>query len=280
MKRMEFHYRPAWRADSVQPGAHPSRYGGGVHAFQRMVLFQAHPDPRRLALRASLSDPFGCFWVRLHEQRGRIAVYALADLSASMGYRGRESKTTALADFTEGLALSSNRTGDAMGFVGLSDRAAADFLLPPTRQVGAALDLARSLRGFRPRGASARGLLHAVRYLPSRRGLVFLLSDFHFPLSFLKQLMASLAHHDVVPVVLWDPEESSPEASGLARMQDMESGMERLMWLRPALRNRLSQTFEERRGRLMAMLRGFGREPLFLSGGFDADAVTRYFHAG
>ncbi|QXP88440.1 DUF58 domain-containing protein [Methylococcus capsulatus] len=280
MKHKEFHYRLTWRADGVQPGAHPSRQGGGVHAFQRLVPFQAHPDPRRLHLRASLGDPGGHFWVRLHEQRGRIAVYALADLSASMGYRGRASKTAVLADFTEGLALSSYRTGDVMGFVGLSDRSVPDFHLPPTRQVGAALMLAERLRGFRPTGGSARGLLHAVRYLPSRRGLVFLQSDFHFPLGFLKQVMESLAHHDVVPVVLWDPEESVPEASGLARMQDMENGMERLMWLRPALRARLSQTFQERRERLAAMLRGFGREPLFLSGGFDPDAVTRYFHAG
>ncbi|MDF9391477.1 MULTISPECIES: DUF58 domain-containing protein [Methylococcus] len=280
MTRKEFHYRLTWRADSVQPGAHPSRQGGGVHAFQRLVPFLAHPDPRRLHLRASLGDPSGHYWVRLHEQRGRITVHALADLSASMGYRGHASKMAVLADFTEGLALSSNRMGDAMGFVGLSDCSAPDFLLPPTRQVGAALMLAERLRRFRPRGGSARGLRHAVRYLPSRRGLVFLLSDFHFPLGFGKQIMASLAHHDVVPVVLWDPEESAPQASGLAWMQDLENGRERLMWLRPALRSRLSQRFQERRERLVAMLRGFGREPLFLSGGFDPDAVTRYFHAG
>ena len=65
----------------------------------------------------------------------------------------------------------------------------------------------RTLRAWRPLGRSARALHDAHRHLPRQRALVFLVSDFHLPLADVAQVLASLAAHDVVPVVLWQPAE-------------------------------------------------------------------------
>jgi hypothetical protein len=279
MKWKEFHYRVPWSTPNALHGAHQSFHAGDGHTFWRLVPFSSHSDPRRLDLRASIRDPGENLWVRSHRQRGRITVHAVVDLSASMGYRGSGVKLAVVADFVAALALSSYRSGDTMGLIGLSAEEKPELWLPPLHQPGQALELAEHLREYQPRGRNAKGLQYALRYLPQHRGLVFLLSDFHFPWDLLGRVLLALALHDVVPVVIWDPGEREPIASGLALLRDLEEGTERFLWLRPGLRSRWIQGFEKRRVRLTRVFRAWGREPLFLEGAFDPDQVTRYFHA-
>jgi uncharacterized protein (DUF58 family) len=276
----EFHYRIPWRSGSLQPGIHPSRHAGSGQLFQRLANFSDYPDPRRLDLRASLVDPFENYRVRLHRQRAAIDVFAVVDLSASMAYGGAAGKLAAVADFIAALALSAHRSGDRLGVAAAGSGSKPLMFLPPSRHPAAAQQLAESLRCYHPQDAGAHGLARLEHWLPGRRALVFLLSDFHWPEDLARCVVAGLARHDVVPVALWERDEALPNASGLSRLCDLESGGERLLWLRPALRRRLADTFSQRRRHLTALLRRHGREPLWLGGGFDADAVTRYFHAG
>lgn len=277
MNPAEFHYRIPWRAVGARPGSHRGRYSGGGQLFRHLAPLSAHPDPRRLDLRASVTDPFETWRVRLYEQRSAIPVYAVADLSGSMAYRGTHPKMGVLADFIEGLAASVYRSGDTLGIVAAADRLHSEFYLPSSRQPGPAFRLAERLRRFHPRSVGCQALAGAGRLLPERRGLVFLLSDFHFPLTLLREIMVGLARHDVAPVVLWDETEALPEARGLARLADLEGRGDRLLLLRPALRERLAANLRQRRDRLAALFRQCGREPLFLLEGFEADRVTRYF---
>lgn len=277
MTASEFHYRVSWRSDSVQPGAHPGRHGGSGLLFRWHLPLIQHPDPRRLDLRASLLDPFQACQVRVQEQRASITVFVIVDLSASMGYQGRHAKMQTVADFLTALAASAHRLGDAVGVVALAETARPLLHLPPSRQPSVIRDCAARLARLRPTGSHARGLARAARWLPGGRCLVFLLSDFHYPFSIVQQTLADLAHHALVPVVLWDDEEQAPPQDGLAMLHDMESGTERLLWLRPPLRARLQASFQQRRQKLLAVLRRHGREPLFLPHGFQAEAVTRYF---
>lgn len=276
----EFHYRTPWRSGSPHPGVHPSRHAGGGQQFLRLANFADYPDPRRLDLRASLIDPFENYRVRLHRQRAAIDVFAVVDLSASMAYRGAAGKLDTVADFIAALALSAHRSGDRLGVAAAGNGPRPLLFLPPSRHPAAAQQLAQTLRRYRPQDAGAQGLARLEHWLPGRRALVFLLSDFHWPEHQARRILAGLARHDVVPVALWERDESLPQASGLSRLRDLESGGERLLWLRPALRRRLAETFGQRRRHLTALLRQRSREPLWLGGGFDADAVTRYFHAG
>ena len=63
--------------------------------------------------------------------------------------------------------------------------------------------------------------------------MVFLLSDFHFDLELLTEVLRRLATHSVVPVVIWDSAEyRALPRRGLVRMQDSETGAERLLWWR------------------------------------------------
>jgi uncharacterized protein (DUF58 family) len=276
----ELHYRIAGKATGLFPGAHRSRSGDGGFEFRGHAPLHDAPDARRLDLHASLRDPFGGWFVRLASERRSIPVVLLADLSASMGFDGAVRKLDVVADFTASLSWSAARTGDSFGFIGCDERIRDELFLPQTRRRGAGIALASALRAWQPGGRSAHALQEAHRLLPRRRALVFLVSDFHLPLADVARLLASLSAHDVVPVVLWQPVEFAlTPGHALAQAQEPESGERRLLWWRPALRDRWLAAHADRRGALMQLFRAQRLMPLFIEGAFDADAVTRHFLA-
>lgn len=273
-----FHYRLPARARGAEPGAHPGSQRGGGMEFQGHASLLAAPDPRRFDVAATLRDPFDRVMVRVYTQRSAVPIRVIADLSASMGFTGRCRKMDLLADFTESLALSASRVGDAMAFTGCDSSIREDLLLPLTRSRAAGTSLAARLRELSPSGRNALGLLAAVEQTPPSRSLVFLVSDFHFPLSMLVELLGGLALHEVVPVVLRDSAEGIAPRFGIARISDPETGAERTLLLRPSLSRRLEQAAAARAEALKGCCARFGLEPLFVEDRFEADAVTRHFY--
>lgn len=278
MVSSEIHYKVAWRSRSSFPGHHASHQRGGGLQFQNHVPLIDAPDPRRFDVRASLRDPFEQIQVRVYQQTSAIPVYVVADLSASMGFSGAHAKTDVLADFVACISYSAYKTGDTFGFIGCTERSAAPMLLPPTVNRAAGADLAAQLRSRSLPGRNSEGLLGAADFLGSRRALVFLVSDFHLPFALLREVLASLAYHDVVPVVVWDPREYADlPGFGLARVTDPETARSRLLFMRPRLKQQIREIFAERRKLLSDIFTQHGRVPLFVGDGFDPAEVTRYF---
>ncbi len=278
----EIHYRLAAPARGQRPGAHRSRSGDSGFEYRGHAALKDAPDPRRLDLHASLRDPFGEWRVRLFSQRKAVPVVVVADLSASMGYCGVQHKPEVLADLVDSLAWSAWRASDSFGFIGCAASVQLDWLQLPTRQRQAGATLAQALRGWQPKAgadsASANGLLQAPALLGRQRALVFLVSDFHFPLPLLRAALAGLAAHEVVPVVLRDAQELAlPERWGLLHARDPETRRQRLVWWRPALRERWQAAQVAEHAALLQAFSEAGLRPLFVDGAFDADAVTRHF---
>lgn len=276
----EIHYRVGAPVLGHFPGHHRSTRGTGGFEFRGHASLLDAPDPRRLDLHASLRDPFGDWRVRIYSQRKSVPVTVVADLSASIGFAGRHAKLAVLADFVESLAWSAWRTGDSFGFIGCDSALRGDLQQAQTRARGAGGEIARRLRALHPEGRDARGLLDAPRHLSRQRTLLFLVSDFHLPLELIAAALDGLSVHEVVPTVLWDPLEFGLSAArGLAQVIDPESGRQRLVWWRPALRSRWEAAHAQRREALLQLFRARRLKPLFIEGGYDADAVTRHFHS-
>jgi len=275
----EIHYKVPWRAIGSYPGHHSSQQKGGGLQFRNHVPLMDAPDPRRFDIRASLRDPFGQIRVRVYQQTSSIPVFIVADLSASMAYKGAHSKSETLAEFVRSLSYSAYRTGDAFGFVGCGERHSELVFLPSTLNRGSGMALAEQLRGRTPAAGTSEGLIAAAEHLGSRRALVFLVSDFHFPTDLLDRVLGSLALHDVVPVMLWDRREYEDLPKfGIVRVFDRETNRHRMLWMRPALRERIEERFARRRERLFELFAQYGRSPIVLQDGFSADEVTHYFY--
>jgi hypothetical protein len=81
-----------------------------------------------------------------------------------------------------------------------------------------------------------------------------------------------------VPVVIWDEAEIEPLArNGLAQLRDVESGMQRALWMRPRTRERWRQSVDARRRELERVFAGRGMRPFYVTGHFDSEAMSQYF---
>ena len=122
------------------------------------------------------------------------------------------------------------------------------------------------------------GLEDCASRLAGQQALVFLVSDFHWPLSQLNVALDLMSHATVIPIVVWDPAETNPPSENtLAALSDMESGSRRTLWLRPKLRDDWRRSVELRRAEIDEFFHARTLRPFYMEGAFDADALSRYF---
>lgn len=274
----EFHYRLPQRLAGARPGIHPGSGLGAGADFVTHARLHDRPDPRRLDLRASLRNLNGEWLVRVHRQNASIAVHLLVDVSASMAFGASASKLEIAARFALALGHSTWRADDALGLVAFDAQPRDDLFLPARRGRGVGDEIASLLRSCETRAGGIEGLEQAALRLAGRRGLVFLMSDFHWPLDRLGGVLDRLGPAMVVPMVVWDPAETEPPAdNAIARLRDAETGRLRTLWLRPALRERWRERVAARRDELEALFRHHRLRPFLCAGGFEAEAMTRYF---
>lgn len=274
----DFHYRMPMRVGGQRPGAHrSSTTGSGQEFIAHQTLFD-RPDPRRLDLRASVRSTTGDWLVRVNRQRVGVTVQLLVDVSASMGFGARRRKIDVAADFVESLARSAFRVGDALGMLAFDQRERADLCVPATLSRGLGSVMADSLRQCTPAPGGIEGLEDALQQLIGREALVFLVSDFHWPLDRLGAALDLLSHAFVVPVVVWDPAETEPPPyDAIAPLRDAESSVRRTLFMRPKLRTQWRDAVAARRAELDAFFSARDLRPFFIHGAFDAEAMSDYF---
>ncbi|WP_244500545.1 DUF58 domain-containing protein [Methyloceanibacter methanicus] len=250
-------------------------------------LFQDHDllirarDPRRIDLRVSLRDPFGNLYAKRFAQRSAVTLYALVDLSASMGFAGQARKVDVAADLCAALAASARRIGDSFGLIGANRRIVPDCFWPATSSRGAEAEMLTNLRGFDPTaqgdlGDSAEGLIDAAAIIAGRRKLVFVISDFFMPDQVIESVFEALSEHDVIPIVLRDPREwNSCRATASSRLPIWRPAADAYV-MRPALRAALIADNAARGARLRALAMRYGRPPFEVVGRIDWDRFGAY----
>ena len=272
-------YRLRWRPQGVLPGAHPGHGDGTEGEFRRHVSLLRQPDPRRIDLRASLRDPLGDLHVRQYAPRRAVPVAALVDLSGSM--RFGDAVAGRVAEFCALMALSALRSGDSFALFGCDARLREAASLPFTRRRGLEDEVRQRLLSARAAGCGAAGLFEAAERLPTRRALVFLVSDFLMPPDEIERLLDALWRHDVVPVMVSDSavEDGLPRW-GFIELADLESGASRTVFMRPALRERWQRQARARREALEAAFARRGLRGVALRDTLDLDALARRLMEG
>jgi uncharacterized protein (DUF58 family) len=285
----EFHYRLPMRSSGVRPGSHRgSSFGAGQEFAMHGRLFD-YPDPRRLDLRASVRAARSEWLVRVHLQRAAVPVQVLVDVSASMRFGSRQTKLEVAADFVEALGYSAFRVGDPLGMLAFDHASRDDLFMPARSGRGIGNLLATMLRGSESNSSdasagsgnvseSADALRRVASTLAGRQALVFIVSDFHWPLAALPAALDLLVHSYVVPIVRLDAAETVPPAGGpLLAVSDAESGARRTLWLSAGVRERWREGVATRRGELSQMFGKRAIQPFFIESAFDPEAMSRYF---
>jgi hypothetical protein len=138
--------------------------------------------------------------------------------------------------------------------------------------------MASMLEACDTRAGSAAGLEQAAVRIGGRSALVFIVSDFHWPLDRLTAALDILSPACVTPLVLWDPAEVEPPADGgLLFLRDVESGAARTLWMRPKLRSEWRARVAQRRAELDRVCAARDVRPFYVVGEFEGDALSQYF---
>jgi len=277
----EFHYRLPMRAGGWRPGSHPGSSFGAGQAFAMHARLFDHPDPRRVDLRASLRAIPAEWLVRVHLQRVAVPVYVVVDVSASMYFGLLKSKLHVAADFVSALGYSAFRAGDQVGMVAFDNAERQELYAPARYGQGLGDVMAAMLRDCTLTPGVAddiSGLEQAVLKLAGRQALIFIVSDFHWPLARLPSVLDTLTHAYVIPMVVWDQAEIEPPAHGsLLCVDDAETGARRTLWLRGKTRRDWRDAVARRRSEINALFDKRGLRPFYVQGAFNAEALSKYF---
>jgi uncharacterized protein (DUF58 family) len=272
----EIHYHLPRRAGGLRAGTHRATAAGAAMEFLAHRSLFDHPDPRRLDLRASLADLRGDWLVRVNRHRAAVTLLVLVDVSASMRF-GEPAKLDLAADFVESLGRSAFRIGDAVGMLAFDAASRDDLQVAPRHGRGVGAAMAALLRTCASGPGGIGGLREVAMQVGPRPALVFLVSDFLWPLAGLGDIVDLLAPAHVVPLVVVDAaEDEAPARDGLALLCDAESSRLRTLWVRPALRARWRDATLARRSQLDAIFADRGLRPFTLRGAFDAQALSSH----
>lgn len=277
----EFVYKLPGTSAGSRPGAHRSRSRGSGMAFASHARLFDRPDPRRLDLRASLTDLRRDWLVRTNLQRSSVAIHAIVDVSASMHFGSARTKIAVTADFLGALGYSAHRYGDSVSLLAFDHELRDDLYIPARTGRGIGLAMADALRhctAQKAKPGNIQGLGECVKRIAGCRGLVFLISDFHWPLAELSALLDNLSDALVVPLVVWDKAEVNPPSQGqLLSVCDLESGQFRRVWLRKKTRRQWLEAVQQRRVELGGLFAACDIHPFHMESAFDAEALSRYF---
>jgi uncharacterized protein (DUF58 family) len=274
-------YAIPWRTSGVRIGAHKSYLSGSSGLFRDIVPLMSFPDPRRIAIRASISDPFERLLVRRAEQPSAVDVAVLVDVSASMAFAGRCNKIELAADIAEALAICTERVGDTFALLPFDSTLRHDLVLWRTLSRAAQLDAVERLRHAKAAHKGVDGITEVGGTIAGSRKLVFLISDFLWSEEEARTASESLASHDVIPIELRDSLELEDLPRwGLLDLRDLETGHHRLIAMRPSLRSRWITLRNEHRARITRVLDANSREMFTIRDSVDWMRLTAYLLYG
>lgn len=273
-----FTYTVPWRSSSVHYGGHKGTQRGLGFEYRGNVPLVDYPDARRMDLRQSLRDPYGQVQVKLYNQDNTTPVFAVCDLSGSMQSRGVQRKLDIAKEIAASVAYSAHEASDLFGFIGYHNQVEETLTLPLSHHVHQAFETIEQLSDFKRLHVGPQGILEVPQYLSQHRGLVFWISDFHMPLELIAEALNMMSLHQVVPVVLWDEREyRALPRFGFGNLIDPETGRNRVIFFRDAVRAQFQAAFAARREALEDVFERYDSPGHFIEGGFDADALSHYF---
>lgn len=273
-----FTYTIPWRSNNVHFGGHRGSKRGLGFEYRGNVPLVDYPDARRMDLRQSLRDPYGQVQVKLFNQDNTTPIFAVCDLSSSMQYKGRQRKLDQAMEIAASIAYSAYETGDVFSFVGYNRHVIEDMTLPLSHHVHQAFEVIEQLGGYSQMRVGAEGILEVPQYLSMNRGLVFWISDFHMPVALIEQAFNMMSMHHVIPVVLWDDKEYHRLPKfGFGNMIDPETGANRTIFFREAVRAQFEAAFAARKQALEDLFSRFESQAIYIDGPFDAEAMSHYF---
>ncbi len=191
---------------------------------------------------------FGAPYIKRFTEEHELTVLLVVDVSRSMrfGTAGTEKRELA-AELCAVLGFAAITHNDRVGLVLAGEK--VEHFVRPARGRTHLLRMLRDVLGATPRGGGAH-LTEAARFIlrtARRRTLVFWISDFEDPLD-PRDWRVLGKRHEVTAIALRDPRDEVIPDVGWVELEDLETGMRRLVNTGSrAVRDSYARDFRERR---------------------------------
>ena len=273
-----FYYQIPWKSSSIHFGEHRGTQRGLGFEFKGNVPLIDYPDARRVDLRQTLRDPYEQVQVKLFNQDNTTPIFAVCDLSSSMQYKGQGRKLDLAKEIAASIAYSAFDKSDVFSFIAYNSHVIEDLTLSLSHHVHQSFEVIEQLGEYKKMRVGSEGILEVPEYLSQNRGLVFWISDFHMPIPMIEQALNAMSAHQVIPIVLWDDHEYKKLPKfGFGNMIDPETGLNRTIFFREAIRAQFEEVFAERKQALEALFTRFDSQAIYISGKYDPDVMSHYF---
>lgn len=273
-----FFYQIPWKSSSIHFGEHRGTQRGLGDDFKGNVSLIDYPDARRMDLRQTLRDPYEQVQVKLFNQDNTTPIFAVCDTSSSMQFKGRTRKLDLAKEIAASIAYSAFETSDVFSFIAYNKLVIESLTLSLSHHVHQSFAVIDELSAYNKMRVGSEGVLDVPQYLSQRKGLVFWISDFHMPISLIEQALNAMSAHQVIPIVLWDEHEYKRLPKfGFGNLIDPETGLNRTIFFRAAVKAQFEAAFSARRQALDSLFTRFDSQPIYLDGKYDPDVMSHYF---
>ncbi|ADI30597.1 DUF58 domain-containing protein [Methylotenera versatilis] len=273
-----FYYQIPWKSSSIHFGEHRGTQRGLGFEFKGNVPLIDYPDARRVDLRQTLRDPYEQVQVKLFNQDNTTPIFAVCDVSSSMQFKGQGRKLDLAKEIAASIAYSAFDKSDVFSFIAYNNHVIEDLTLSLSHHVHQSFEVIEQLGEYKKMRVGSEGILEVPEYLSQNRGLVFWISDFHMPIPMIEQALNAMSAHQVIPIVLWDDHEYKKLPKfGFGNMIDPETGLNRTIFFREAIRAQFEEVFAARKQALEALFTRFDSQAIYISGKYDPDVMSHYF---
>lgn len=219
------------RVQGLFAGEYHSAFKGRGIEFADVREYEPGDDVR--AIDWNVTARAGRPFIKRFVEERELTVVLAVDLSASGVFSssdGLRMKNRVAVEAAAALAFSASINHDRVGLCLFTDE--VELFVPPGKGRVHTLRVLRELLNFQPRARGtdiAGAALHLGRIL-TRRGTIFVISDFLSKVETLETPLRLLARkHEVVALQIQDPRERTLPNVGLVEAVDPESGAVRLL---------------------------------------------------
>jgi hypothetical protein len=175
------------------------------------------------------------------------------------------------------IAASAVEHGDIFSMVCYNDAIKNNFFLEPGNNLFTINQWIDSLV-FESTRATSENIAGLTNKIPYEKSLVFWISDFHHSHNHIDNMIDQLSNHHVIPVYLSSENEIKRLPNyGFKKFIDAELNIEREIFLRPKIKNKLLHDYQESKEKILHIFSKNQLMQLELDNGIDMSAIKKYF---
>ena len=221
-KIKKVHIKSRRQVDTMMAGQYKSVFRGSGMEFEEVREYSPGDEVKTIDWKVSarMGKPF----IKLYKEEREVVVMLLVDMSASgkFGTSGKMKLETA-AEIASILAFNAIKNNDKVGVILFTDR--VEKYIPPKKGSSHIWRVIKEIFTFKPEHTGT-DIDEAVQFLgrvSRKKTISFVISDFVAG-DYAKSLKISSKKHEIISVLLSDPNDFNLPKAGIMLAEDLETG--------------------------------------------------------